>query len=66
VSRWTGGPVDRWTGNALALVALALATRMNAQQIDRAVRPPAAPRPSFKFPAVRTHTLANGLRLLVV
>jgi len=47
-------------------MAFTLAAHSNAQQIDRAVRPQAAPRRSFKFPAIRTHTLANGLRLLVV
>jgi zinc protease len=51
--------------SASALIAIALATPAFGQQVDRAVRPvaPAAP---FKFPAIRTHTLANGVRLLVV
>ncbi len=67
MSGWTGGRVDRWTGKgALALMAVALGTRIGAQQVDRAVRPQAGPLPAFKFPAVRTHTLANGVRLLVV
>jgi zinc protease len=43
-----------------------MATHVHAQQIDRATRPTAPPAPSFKFPAIRTHTLANGVRLLVV
>jgi zinc protease len=43
-----------------------VATHAHAQQIDRATLPTAPPMSSFKFPATRTHTLPNGLRLLVV
>lgn len=50
----------------LALVAMASATPALGQQIDRAERPTAPPAAPFKFPAIRTHTLANGIRLLVV
>jgi zinc protease len=50
----------------LALVAIASATPALGQQIDRAERPTAPPAAPFKFPAIRTHTLTNGIRLLVV
>lgn len=52
---------------ARAIVALFLsATTASAQNIDRSKRPAIAPPPSFKFPKIETHTLANGLRLVVV
>jgi len=51
---------------AIGLLAIALTTNIKAQQIDRAVRPQAGALRSFKFPAIRTHALANGVRLLVV
>jgi zinc protease len=47
-------------------LAVTLAPHTDAQQIDRATRPTAPPAAPFKFPAIRTHTLANGVRLLVV
>jgi len=47
-------------------IVVAVSTRLGAQQLDRALRPtPALPAP-FAFPATHVHTLANGLRLLVV
>ena len=66
MSGWSGGPVDRWTGRTALGLVLTLATHTHAQQVDRATRPTAPPAAPFKFPAIRTHTLANGLRLLVV
>ena len=39
---------------------------MLGQQIDRAIRPSVPPPAPFKFPAIRAHSLANGVRLLVV
>jgi Predicted Zn-dependent peptidases len=38
----------------------------SAQELDRSQRPAAMPAPTFKFPKMETHTLANGLRLIVV
>lgn len=52
--------------SSFALIAIALATPAFGQQLDRTARPAAPPAASFKFPAIRTHTLANGVRLLVV
>jgi zinc protease len=42
------------------------ATAASSQDIDRSKRPAIAPPPAFKFPKVETHTLDNGLRLIVV
>ncbi len=52
--------------SASALIAIALATPAFGQQIDRGARPPTPPAAAFKFPPTRTHTLPNGVRLLVV
>lgn len=49
-----------------ALVALCWATPVFGQQLDRANRPSVPPPPPFKFPSIRAHALANGVRLLVV
>jgi len=50
-----------------AMVALALPViAAGSQNVDRSVRPPAAPPPKFKFPKIETHTLANGVRVIVV
>jgi zinc protease len=49
-----------------ALIVIALATPAFGQQVDRAARPGALPAAPFKFPAIHTHRLANGVRLLVV
>ena len=51
---------------AMATMALAISTPLAAQQLDRAARPTAAPPAPFAFPMARAHTLANGVRLLVV
>jgi zinc protease len=62
-----GGPVYRRTGGPVGLLFLSsLATTAMGQQVDRSVRPVTQAPPAFKFPAIHTHTLANGLRLLVV
>ncbi len=66
MSRRSGGSRDRWTCRTALGLVLTLATHTHAQQVDRATRPTAPPAAPFKFPAVRTHTLANGVRLLVV
>src|SRR5437867_2649965 len=51
----------------VALVALVLsAATTGAQGVDRSKRPAAAPLPTFKFPKAETHTLANGVRLIVI
>jgi zinc protease len=42
------------------------AATASAQRLDRSQRPAPAPAPTFKFPKMETHTLANGLRLIVV
>jgi zinc protease len=42
------------------------ATAASSQTIDRSHRPPIVPPPTFKFPKMETHTLANGLRVIVV
>ena len=52
-------------GTAIAL-AFSVAARLQAQQIDRATRPPPPAAAPFKFPAIHSHTLANGIRILVV
>ena len=52
--------------SAFALIAVALATPAFGQQIDRAARPPTPPAAPFKFPPIHTHTLANGVRVIVV
>ncbi len=57
--------MGRTVTTALGLT-VAIATHVPAQQIDRAVRPTTPPPAAFKFPTVRTHTLANGIRLLIV
>ncbi len=50
-----------------ALGALAFfASRASSQNVDRSKRPNVGAPPTFKFPKVETHTLANGLRLIVV
>lgn len=52
-----------------ALVVAGLALSSSAapgQNIDRAKRPVIGAQPTFKFPKMETHTLANGLRLVVV
>jgi zinc protease len=49
-----------------AIFSATLARPAIGQQVDRAVRPAARPSTPFKFPTIRTHTLTNGLRLLVV
>jgi zinc protease len=51
---------------SLLVFALAWAAPALGQQVDRPVRPATRPAAPFKFPTVRAHTLANGLRLLVV
>lgn len=51
---------------SIVVFALALAGPALGQQVDRTVRPATQPAPPFKFPQIRTHALANGLRLLVV
>ena len=52
---------------SVALGALAFfASRASSQHIDRSKRPNVGAPPTFKFPKVETHTLANGLRLIVV
>jgi zinc protease len=68
VDRWTGGRVDRWTGGRarLGVLALVLAGPAAAQQIDRSVRPSVPTAAPFRFPAIRTHTLSNGIRVFVV
>jgi zinc protease len=51
----------------VALIALAaFAITSSAQDIDRSKRPIVDTAPTFKFPNVETHTLANGLRLILV
>src|SRR5436190_8444460 len=37
-----------------------------AQDIDRSKRPAVVPQPTFRFPKIERHTLANGLRVIVV
>jgi len=50
-----------------ALGALAFfASRGSSQNIDRSKRPNVGAPPTFKFPKLETHTLANGLRLVVI
>jgi len=49
-----------------AIFALTSPGLVLGQQVDRATRPAARPGAPFKFPTIRTHTLASGLRLLVV
>jgi len=61
----TGGPVDRWTGRTALAFVVTMAAHAHAQ-IDRATRPGVPPSMAFRFPPIRTHTLPNGLRLLVV
>ena len=56
--------VDGLVGTGLLI--LVSATRMFGQQLDRSIRPVTQPPPAFRAPVIRTHTLANGLRLLVV
>jgi zinc protease len=52
---------------SVALGALAFfASRASSQDVDRSKRPHVGAPPTFKFPKVETHTLANGLRLIVV
>lgn len=47
------------------VLAVVLAAQAGAQDIDRSQRPATPPPPTFKFPKVTSHTLPNGLRLLV-
>jgi zinc protease len=57
----------RAAGAIVALVlSAAAATAAAGQDIDRSTRPAIAPPPTFKFPKLETHTLPNGLRLIVV
>ena len=62
--------VPRWSRQsaraAFTCLALSLASRLNAQEIDRSKRPVAPPPTPFAFPKVQSHTLPNGLRVLVV
>jgi zinc protease len=53
---------------ALAVIGalVAWSTAVSSQNIDRSKRPAIAPPPVFKFPKTKTHTFANGLRLVVV
>lgn len=53
----------RIVGASLALIVHV--DRVQGQDIDRSKRPPVPPAPTFKFPKVQTHTLSNGLRLIV-
>lgn len=50
----------------ISLLGAALASPVAAQSLDRGVRPTAPPPAAFQFPTVSSHTLPNGLRLLVV
>jgi zinc protease len=47
-------------------VLLAVASAARSQDVDRAGRPAVPPPPTFKFPKLQSHTLPNGIRLLVV
>jgi len=50
----------------LAATLVLSATAASSQTVDRSRRPPIAPPPTFKFPKMETHTLTNGLRVIVV
>lgn len=51
---------------AFACLAAAAASTVGAQGIDRSKRPIAPPPTPFVFPKIQSHTLPNGLRVLVV
>jgi zinc protease len=53
-------------GELIAIALLACAHQARAQVVDRTKRPVVPAAPTFKFPDVQTHTLRNGLRLVVV
>jgi zinc protease len=52
--------------SAVVAALIVSAATASAQELDRSQRPPPMPAPTFKFPKMETHTLANGLRLIVV
>lgn len=53
--------------SAFALSALGLfASEASSQSVDRSKRPDAGTSPRFTFPKMETHTLANGLRVILV
>jgi zinc protease len=53
--------------SAIALCPLGLAvSSVSSQAVDRSKRPDAGASPRFTFPKIETHTLENGLRLIVV
>lgn len=50
----------------LTISALALLTAVNAQNIDRSIRPKAGAAPAIKLADAQSFTLANGLKVFVV
>jgi zinc protease len=51
---------------SLSLVALALFTASQAQNLDRSIRPKPGPAPEIKLKDAQTFTLPNGLKVFVV
>ncbi|KAA5536212.1 insulinase family protein [Taibaiella lutea] len=50
----------------LSIAALALLTSVNAQTLDRSIRPQPGPAPEIKLADAQTFTLPNGLKVFVV
>ena len=50
----------------LSIATLALLTSVNAQNLDRSIRPNAGPAPEIKLADAQTFTLPNGLKVFVV
>jgi zinc protease len=50
----------------LSIATLALLTSVNAQNLDRSIRPQAGPAPEIKLADAQTFTLPNGLKVFVV
>lgn len=50
----------------LSIAALAFLTSVNAQNLDRSIRPKAGPAPEIKLADAQSFTLANGLKVFVV
>lgn len=50
----------------LSIAALAFLTSVNAQQLNRSIRPQAGPAPVIKLADAQSFTLANGLKVFVV